>query len=39
LVYLKIILLKVVHPLKGYEDTKLHGSTLIGATSVSTSEA
>jgi hypothetical protein len=34
----KMVLLKVVHPLKIYQYTKFHGSTLTGASFTSTSE-
>jgi hypothetical protein len=34
----KIVLLKVVHPLKIYQYTKFHGPTLTGASFASTSE-
>jgi hypothetical protein len=34
----KMVLLKVVHPLKIYQYTKCHGPTLIGASFASTSE-
>jgi hypothetical protein len=34
----KMVLLKVAHPLKIYQYTKLHGPTLTGASFASTSE-
>jgi hypothetical protein len=34
----KMVSLKVVHPLKIYQNTKFHGPTLIGASFASTSE-
>jgi hypothetical protein len=34
----KMVLLKVVHPLKIYQYTKFHGSTLTGASFASTSD-
>jgi hypothetical protein len=37
-VFEKMVLLKVVHPLKIYEYTTFHGPTLTGASLASTSE-
>jgi hypothetical protein len=37
-VFDKMVLLKVVNPLKSYQYTKFHGPTLTGASFASTSE-
>jgi hypothetical protein len=36
--FVKMVFTKVVHPLKIYQNTKFHGPTLSGASSVLTSE-